>query len=81
MMPPKKTTPLDLINKAYHDAANAIEFCNWYTMNRVNLEKEETQLIIDTWDAAIEDAEQDIEHTFNGAEYWMINYKKPKNDD
>lgn len=79
-MPEKKITPLEMINKAYHDAANAIEFCNWYTMNRVNLEIDERQLIIQTYDEAIQDAEMDLERVFNGVEYWSINFKKDKND-
>lgn len=80
-MPEKKITPLEMINNAYHDAANAIEFCNWYTMNRVNLEIDERQLIIQTYDEAIQDAEMDLERVFNGVEYWSINFKKDKNDD
>lgn len=81
MTPKKKITPLEMINKAYHDSANAIEFCNWYTLNRVNLEKEEAQLIIETYDEAIADAEMDLEHVFNGREYHAIHFLKLKNDD
>lgn len=77
MKPKKKTTPLEILNDAYNDAANAVEFCNWYSLNRINLKDLEKQLIIETWDEAIDDAETDIEHAFNGLEYWTINYKKP----
>jgi hypothetical protein len=76
MNPKKKITPLELLNDAYDDAANAVEFCNWYSLNRINLQKLEKHLIINTWDEAIDDAESDIEHAFNGIEYWTINYKK-----
>jgi hypothetical protein len=81
MTPKKKITPLEMINKAYHDAANAIEFCNWYTLNRPALELDERQLIIQTYDEAISDAEMDLEHVFNGVEYYSIHFLKPKNDD
>ena len=77
MNPVKKTTPLEILHKAYNDAANAVEFCNWYSLNRISLKDAERQLIIETWDEAIDDAESDIEHAFNGLEYWTINYKKP----
>ena len=77
MNPVKKTTPLEILQEAYNDCANAVEFCNWYSLNRISLKDAEKQLIIDTWDEAIDDAESDIEHAFNGIEYWTINYKKP----
>ena len=77
MNPVKKITPLEILHKAYNDAANAVEFCNWYSLNRISLKDAERQLIIETWDEAIDDAESDIEHAFNGLEYWTINYKKP----
>lgn len=77
MNPKKKITPLELLNDAYNDAANSVEFCNWYSLNRINLKDLEKQLIIETWDEAIDDAQQDINHAFNGLEYWTINYKKP----
>lgn len=73
----KKITPLEVLHEAYNNAANAVEFCNWYSLNRINLNNDEKQLIIDTWDDAIDDATQDIDHAFNGAEYWTIHYKKP----
>ena len=77
MNPKKKTTPLEALHLAYDDAANAVEFCNWYSLNRLKLKDLEKQLIIDTWDDAIDDAQQDIDHAFNGAEYWVIHYQKP----
>jgi len=77
MNPKKKITPLEILHQAYNDAANAVEFCNWYSLNRISLKDAERQLIIETWDEAIDDAESDIEHAFNGIEYWTINYKKP----
>lgn len=73
----KKITPLEVLHKAYNDSANAVEFCNWYSLNRIHINDLEKQLIIDTWDEAIDDAQYDIDHAFNGAEYWTINYKKP----
>ena len=73
----KKITPLEILHKAYNEAANAVEFCNWYSLNWMNLKDSEKDLIINTWDEAIDDAESDIDHTFNGIEYWTINYKKP----
>ena len=76
MNPKKKITPLEVLYEAYNNAANAVEFCNWYSLNRINLKNDEKQLIIDTWDDAIDDATQDIDHAFNGAEYWTIHYKK-----
>jgi hypothetical protein len=80
MTPKKKITPLEMIHQAYQDAANAIEFCNWYTLHRPELEKLDRLVIIETFDDAIADAEMDLEHVFNGVEYWTINYKKPTND-
>lgn len=77
MNPKKKITPLEVLHQAYNDSANAVEFCNWYSLNRINLKNDEKQLIIDTWDEAIDDAQQDIDHAFNGAEYWAIHYQKP----
>ena len=77
MNPKKKITPLEILHQAYNEAANAVEFCNWYSLNRISLKDAEKQLIIDTWDEAIDDAESDIDHAFNGIEYWTINYKKP----
>ena len=77
MNPKKKITPLEVLHEAYNNAANAVEFCNWYSLNRINLKNDLKQLIIDTWDDAIDDAQQDIDHAFNGAEYWTIHYKKP----
>ena len=77
MNPVKKTTPLEALHKAYDDSANAVEFCNWYSLNHLKLKNDEKQLIIETWYEAIDDAQQDIDHAFNGAEYWTINYKKP----
>ena len=77
MNPKKKTTPLEILHQAYNEAANGVEFCNWYSLNRISLKDAEKQLIIDTWDEAIDDAESDIDHAFNGIEYWTINYKKP----
>lgn len=77
MNPKKKITPLEVLHQAYNDSANAVEFCNWYSLNRINLKNDEKQLIIDTWDEAIDDAQQDIDHAFNGAEYWVIHYQKP----
>jgi hypothetical protein len=76
MNPKKKTTPLEELHQAYNDAANAVEFCNWYSLNHLKLKNDEKHLIINTWDEAIDDAESDIEHAFNGIEYWTINYKK-----
>jgi len=81
MTPKKKTTPLEQVIQAYRDASNAIEFCNWFTTNRPELEKQERLLIIETYDEAIADAEMDIEHVFNGVEYYSIHFLKPKNDD
>jgi len=77
MNPKKKKTPLEALHEAYDDAANAVEFCNWYSLNHLKLKNDEKQLIIETWDEAIDDAQQDIDHAFNGAEYWLIHYKKP----
>jgi hypothetical protein len=76
MNPKKKTTPLEELHQAYDEAANAVEFCNWYSLNHLKLKNDEKHLIINTWDEAIDDAESDIEHAFNGIEYWTINYKK-----
>ena len=76
MNPIKKITPLEILNEAYNEAQNAVEFCNWYVANRTRIENLEKQLIIETWDDAIDDAQQDIDHAFNGAEFWTIHYKK-----
>jgi hypothetical protein len=76
MNPKKKTTPLEELHQAYDEAANAVEFCNWYSLHHLRLKNDEKHLIINTWDEAIDDAESDIEHAFNGIEYWTINYKK-----
>ena len=76
MNPKKKTTPLDALHRGYEDSANAVEFCNWYSLNHIRLKNDEKELIIHTWDEAIDDAQQDIDHAFNGVEYWTINYKK-----
>lgn len=77
MNPNKKETPLELLHQAYKDSPNAVDFCNWYSLNRIALKDAERQLIIETYDAAIDDAEMDLERVFNGVEYWTIFYKKP----
>ena len=77
MNPKKKTTPLEELQRVWCDAVDAVQFSQWYAQNRLRLENDEKQLIIETWDDAIDDATQDIDHAFNGAEYWLIHYKKP----
>jgi len=77
MNPKKKTTPLEEVSQAWCDAIDPVQFSQWYAQNKLRLENDEKQLIIDTWDEAIDDATQDIDHAFNGAEYWTIHYQKP----
>ena len=77
MNPKKKITTLEIIQEAYSKSANAVEFCNWYSLNRLRLIDFDKQLLIDTYDEAISDAQMDIDHAFNGFEYWTIHYKKP----
>lgn len=65
-----------MLKMAYDDAANAIEFCNWYTMNRSALELHEAQLVDMAYQDGVADAIQDPDHTAKPGEYFTDNYKK-----
>lgn len=65
-----------MLKMAYDDAANAIEFCNWYTMNRPALELHEAQLVDMAYQDGVADAIQDPDHTAKPGEYFTDNYKK-----
>jgi len=72
----KPITPIQMIKMAYDQAANAVEFCNWYTMNRPALELHEAQLVDMAYQDGVADATQDPDHTAKPGEYFTDNYKK-----
>lgn len=65
----KLITPQSVIKQAYDDAANAVEFCNWYMTNRKTLELHEMQVIDIAYQDGVNDAIQDPDHTFRPMEY------------
>lgn len=65
-----------MLKMAYDDAANAIEFCNWYTMNRPALELHEQQLLDIAYQDGATDAIQDPDHICKSGEYFSDNYAK-----
>lgn len=65
-----------MLKIAYDDAANAIEFCNWYTMNRPALELHEKQLLDIAYQDGATDAIQDPDHICKPGEYFADNYAK-----
>ena len=65
-----------MLKMAYDEAANAIEFCNWYTMNRPQLELHEQQLIDIAYQDGVNDAIQDPDHTSKPGEYYTDNYDR-----
>ena len=72
----KPITPIQMLKMAYDQAANAIEFCNWYTMNRPTLELQEKQLIDMAYQDGATDAIQDPDHICKPGEYFSDNYAK-----
>lgn len=72
----KPITPIQMLKMAYDEAANAIEFCNWYTMNRPQLELHESQLIDIAYQDGVNDAIQDPDHVSKPGEYYTDNYAK-----
>ena len=75
----KPITPTQMIKMAYDDAANAVEFCNWYTMNRPALELHEAQLVDMAYQDGVSDMVQDPDHVCKPGEYFLDNYKKDDN--
>lgn len=71
----KTITPIQMLAIAYNDAQNAIEFCNWYTLNKPQLELHEKALINMAYHDGINDATQDPDHTLKADEYYNDNYK------
>jgi hypothetical protein len=71
----KPLTPIQMLKMAYDESSNAIEFCNWYTMNRPALELHERQLINMAYHDGINDAVQDPDHTLKADEYYSDNYE------
>jgi hypothetical protein len=65
-----------MLKIAYDEAANAIEFCNWYTMNRPQLELHEQQLIDIAYQDGVNDAIQDPDHISKPGEYYTDNYDR-----
>jgi hypothetical protein len=65
-----------MLKMAYDDAANAIEFCNWYTMNRPALKLHEQQLLDIAYQDGATDAIQDPDHICKPGEYFSDNYAK-----
>ena len=72
----KPITPIQMLKMAYDEAANAIEFCNWYTMNRPQLELHEQQLIDIAYQDGANDAIQDPDHISKPGEYYTDNYDR-----
>jgi hypothetical protein len=72
----KPITPIQMLKIAYDEAANAIEFCNWYTMNRPQLELHEQQLIDIAYQDGVNDAIQDPDHVSKPGEYYTDNYDR-----
>ena len=72
----KPITPIQMLKMAYDEAANAIEFCNWYTMNRPQLELQEQQLIDIAYQDGVNDAIQDPDHISKPGEYYTDNYDR-----
>ena len=72
----KPITPIQMLKIAYDEAANAIEFCNWYTMNRPQLELHEQQLIDIAYQDGVNDAIQDPDHISKPGEYYTDNYDR-----
>ena len=77
----KPITPTQMLKMAYDEAANAVEFCNWYTMNRPALELHERQLINMAYHDGINDAVQDPDHVLKADEYFSDNYAKDKTNE
>lgn len=71
----KTITPIQMLAIAYNDAQNAIEFCNWYTLNKPQLELHEKALINMAYHDGINDATQDPDHTLKADEYYNDNYQ------
>lgn len=65
-----------MLKMAYDEAANAIEFCNRYTMNRPALELHEQQLLDIAYQDGATDAIQDPDHICKPGEYFSDNYAK-----
>ena len=72
----KPITPIQMLKIAYDEAANAIEFCNWYTMNRPQLELHEQQLIDIAYQDGAADAIQDPDNISKPGEYYTDNYDR-----
>jgi hypothetical protein len=70
----KALTPVKMLALAYHDARDAVEFCNWYITNREQLELHEKSLINMAYHDGINDATQDPDHTLKNDEYYNDNY-------
>lgn len=75
----KAITPLAIIKQAFNDSPNAIDFCNWYMMNRPTLEMHELQLLDIAYQDGVTDAVQDPDHVLRPGEYMNDNYKTDDN--
>lgn len=63
-------TALQMISVAYNESSNAIDFCNWYTLNRPMLEQHERHLINGAYHDGINDMKQDPDHLRKNDEYF-----------
>ena len=72
-------TPLAMLKQAFNDAPNAIEFCNWYMMNRPTLETHELQLLDIAYLDGVEDQKQDPDRSYRPGDYIQDRFKKDDN--
>ncbi len=72
-------TPLAMLKQAFDDAPNAIEFCNWYMMNRPTLEMHELQLLDIAYLDGVQDQTQDPDRSYKPGDYIQDRFNK--NDD
>lgn len=75
-----KLTAMQMIGLAYNESSNAIDFCNWYTLNRPMLEQHERHLINGAYHDGINDVKQDPDHLLKTGEYFNDAFYIPKND-
>ena len=59
-----------MISVAYNESSNAMEFCNWYKLNRPELEIHESYIINNAYHDGINDMKQDPDHLRKNDEYF-----------
>lgn len=71
---------MQMIRLAYNEANNAVDFCNWFTLNRPMLEAHEGDIINNAYYDGSQDMKQDPDHLLKTGEYFNDLFNIPGNE-